>query len=118
MSITDYSSKRKKDGIFYTPSEITSFLLTETLQSWINDAYKELNLNKKNNFTERDYKEFRDSYMNSSSTKSPTKKARSVSDYIIKLEKLADKIKSIKIIDPAVGSGSFLTQALEISWNS
>lgn len=112
-SNTDYSSKRKKDGIFYTPSEITSFLLTETLQSWINDAYKELNLNKKNNFTERDYKEFRDSYMSSSSTKRPTKKARSVSDYIIKLEKLADKIKSIKIIDPAVGSGSFLTQALE-----
>ncbi|WP_405076103.1 Eco57I restriction-modification methylase domain-containing protein [Ligilactobacillus acidipiscis] len=112
-SNADYSSKRKKDGIFYTPSEITSFLLNETLQSWINDAYKDLNLDKSPNFTEEDYADFRDSYMNSSSSKKPTKKARNVSKYIVKLEKLADKIKSIKIIDPAVGSGSFLTQALE-----
>lgn len=109
----DYSSKRKKDGIFYTPSEITSFLLNETLQSWINDAYEDLSLDKSPNFTEEDYADFRDSYMNSSSSKKPTKKARNVSKYIVSLEKLADKIKSIKIVDPAVGSGSFLTQALE-----
>lgn len=108
------SSKRKKDGIFYTPASITSYLLNETLQSWLTDAYREIGLDREPSFTEKDYDEYRKYYITTSSKRSkPNKKAKAVSLYVSKLEKLEDKIKSIKIIDPAVGSGSFLTQALE-----
>lgn len=108
------SSKRKHDGIFYTPSSITSYLLNETLQSWLNDAYDDLKIDRNPSFTDKDYEEYRKFYISSiSSRKTPNKRAKAVSKYVTKLEKLKDRIKSIKIVDPAVGSGSFLIQALE-----
>lgn len=108
------SSKRKKDGIFYTPSSITSYLLNETLQSWLADAYKEIGLDSEPSFKEKDYDEYRKYYITASSNRSqPNKRAKAVSSYVSKLEQLEEKIKGIKIVDPAVGSGSFLTQALE-----
>lgn len=107
------STKRKRDGIFYTPASITSYLLNETLQSWLSDAYIEVGLKTQPSFNERDFDEYRKYYINSSSSRRrPNKRAKAVSLYISKLEKLKDKIKGIKILDPAVGSGSFLTQAL------
>lgn len=108
------SNKRKHDGIFYTPSSITSYLLTETLQSWLDDKYSELSLNAQSNFNDTDYEEYRNYYYSDKSKrKKPNKRVQAVSKYVNKLEQLKDKIKSIKIIDPAVGSGSFLTQSLD-----
>ena len=106
------SAKRKQDGIFYTPSSITSYLLNEALQSWLNDAYQELGLTDDPTFNDKDYEEYRKFYINPNNRKHPNKRAKAVSNYVAKLEELKDKIKSLKLVDPAVGSGSFLTQAL------
>lgn len=108
------SAKRKHDGIFYTPASITGYLLNETLQSWLGDAYRELGIDKEPSFTEKDYDDYRKYYIwSSSNRKKPNKHAKAVSQYVAKLEQLEDRIRNIKIIDPAVGSGSFLNQSLE-----
>jgi len=81
-----------KDGSFYTPSFITTFISREILKSTIIQKFsKTLNKNIKNFEQLKDLIEFSD------------KEER---------QKANDIINSIKICDPAVGSGHFLVSIL------
>ncbi|MGI9461028.1 MAG: Eco57I restriction-modification methylase domain-containing protein [Alphaproteobacteria bacterium] len=91
-SITDIESltgeydeqKRKKDGIYYTPTYITEYMIEQTIGGWLDD--------KKNNIKANpDSKEWWQEY--------------------------ADILKSIKIVDPACGSGAFLVKAFDYLQN-
>ncbi|WP_010532176.1 Eco57I restriction-modification methylase domain-containing protein [Lentibacillus jeotgali] len=77
--------KRKNDGIFYTSSGITKLLIQETLLNWIDDW--------KNALYESAIGTEKDAEFN---------------------DKLLQRLKSIKILDPAAGSGAFLTMAYEM----
>ncbi len=88
-------SKRKKDGVFYTPEYITKYIVDNTLGKLCSDKRIELKLEdikapknlKKLNKTELAIKE--------------------------NLEVYKDWILNLKILDPACGSGAFLNQALD-----
>ncbi len=98
-------SRRKKEGIFYTPKYITKYIVDNTVGALCNEKKKELSIdNIENEIIE-----------NSRTTKGKlTKKAETL------LQKLNDYrafLKSLKILDPACGSGAFLNQALEFLIN-
>ncbi|NRD69645.1 N-6 DNA methylase [Psychrobacter okhotskensis] len=99
-------TKRKKDGVFYTPKYITKYIVENTVGKLCEDKKLALALN------DEDYEQ--DITINKSGKK------RKKTDKRIEEEKVAldrlnayrDWLLQITICDPAVGSGAFLNEAL------
>ena len=90
-------SKRKKDGVFYTPEYITKYIVENTLGKMCLDKREELNIGS----------EVLTSPLN---PKKLTKKEQQTKDNLLIYK---DWLFNLKILDPACGSGAFLNQALE-----
>ena len=94
----DYNqSKRKKDGIFYTPEYITQFIVEQTLGKICLDKKQALGLNKEIRLPERNKKKLNKEEQN----------------LLERLYQYRNFLLELKIIDPSCGSGAFLNQALE-----
>ena len=92
------TSKRKKDGVFYTPKYISQYIVDNTLGALCTEKRKEINI----------YEiEFDKSYR---TKKGLNKKGKQLYE---KLNNYKQWLKSLKILDPACGSGAFLNQALQ-----
>ena len=88
-------SKRKKDGVFYTPEYITKYIVDNTLGKMCNDKREELNL------------------LNITAPVNLKKLTKAEQQTKDNLEIYKDWLFNLKILDPACGSGAFLNQALE-----
>lgn len=98
-------SRRKKEGIFYTPKYITKYIVENTVGTLCYEKKKELNIN----FIENEIIE------NARTAKGKlTQKAK---ELLTRLDKYRAYLLSLKILDPACGSGAFLNQALEFLIN-
>jgi type I restriction-modification system DNA methylase subunit/REP element-mobilizing transposase RayT len=93
QSINKQKSKRKKDGIFYTPKYITKYIVENTVGKLCVEKRKEL--------------EIVDEDFTANRNKSTKKKL------IEKLDNYREWLLSLTILDPACGSGAFLNQALD-----
>jgi len=91
-------SKRKKDGVFYTPKYITQYIVENTVGTLCKEKRKEFGI------TEI---EFDGTYK----TKDGRLSAKGKKLFET-LEKYKEWLLSLKIVDPACGSGAFLNQAL------
>ncbi len=88
-------TKRKKDGVFYTPEYITKYIVENTLGKLCYDKKEELKLNN----IEIDIPK--------------TKKLNQGEKKLLQsLENYREYLLNLKILDPACGSGAFLNQAL------
>jgi len=76
-------SKRKEEGVYYTPEYITDYICRNTIVPY---------LSKSNAKTVFDL----------------------VNEYLGNLSELETKLKNIKILDPACGSGAFLIKAVDV----
>lgn len=98
-------SRRKKEGIFYTPKYITKYIVDNTVGALCSAKKKELGVDAIEN----------EIIENSRTSKGKlTKKAESL---LKKLNDYREFLISLKILDPACGSGAFLNQALEFLIN-
>jgi len=86
------TTKRKKDGVFYTPKYITKYIVENTIGTLCKNKKEQLVLE------ETDYHKL---------TKKEKKKLFAT------LEQYRTWLLQITVIDPACGSGAFLNQALE-----
>ncbi|AOY43711.1 MULTISPECIES: Eco57I restriction-modification methylase domain-containing protein [Psychrobacter] len=99
-------TKRKKDGVFYTPKYITKYIVENTVGKLCEDKKSELAIN------DEDYQQ--DVTIN----KDGTKKKKSAKQLAIETQALErlhayrDWLLEITICDPACGSGAFLNEAL------
>ena len=82
----DSKGRRKKDGIFYTPDYITDYICKNTIIPYLSVSGK------------------------ANTVKSLFRNILWGSE----IEKLDEKVKNIKIIDPACGFGAFLNKAADI----
>ncbi|MBO7082872.1 MAG: N-6 DNA methylase [Bacteroidales bacterium] len=87
-------SKRKKDGVFYTPQYITKYIVENTVGKLCREKKAEFGIDESEYFTDK-------------KRQVATKKA-----LIEKLEAYRDWLLQISICDPACGSGAFLNAAL------
>ncbi|MBU0720421.1 N-6 DNA methylase [bacterium] len=88
-------SKRKKDGVFYTPAYITEYIVQNTLGKLCEEKRAQLNIAEVEAIT---------------NPKKPTKKEQETKENLLKYK---EWLFDLKILDPACGSGAFLNQALE-----
>ncbi len=95
---TKENTKRKKDGIFYTPKYITQYIVENTLGTLCAEKRQQLNL--------VDI-EFDESYWRKDTSLSAKGK-----ELFKTLEAYKNWLLTLKILDPACGSGAFLNQAL------
>ncbi len=91
---TTQTSKRKKDGVFYTPQYITKYIVENTVGKLCNEKKKELQI-------------VEDEYFADKNRQIATKKVLKE-----KLDSYRDWLLGISICDPACGSGAFLNAAL------
>lgn len=88
-------TKRKKDGVFYTPKYITKYIVDNTVGQLCNDKKLELQLKEEDYFTDK-------------------KRTKITKQTLLeKLNKYRNWLLQLTICDPACGSGAFLNQALD-----
>ncbi|MGD9731860.1 MAG: TaqI-like C-terminal specificity domain-containing protein [Desulfamplus sp.] len=98
LDVDKTKSKRKKDGIFYTPQYITQYIVENTIGTLCDEKRRELDINEI---------EVDESFY--------TKKGELSKKGNILYQNLEDYknwLLALKILDPACGSGAFLNQAL------
>ena len=89
-------SKRKKDGVFYTPKYITKYIVDNTVGKLCEEKKTELDID------EAEYEKGRKG-----------RKKKILKALLQKLEDYRNWLLELTICDPACGSGAFLNQALE-----
>ena len=90
------TSKRKKDGVFYTPKYITKYIVDNTVGKLCSKKKTELNIIEEEYFKSRKGR--------------PVKTLKALQE---KLETYRKWMLTLTILDPACGSGAFLNQALD-----
>lgn len=89
MENKDIISERNKLGVFYTPEPITDHICNNTIIPFLSKSHKVNSISELiNEYYDKDNYDF--------------------------LDELDDRVKNIKILDPACGSGAFLNKATDI----
>lgn len=89
------TSKRKQDGVFYTPQYITKYIVENTVGRLCEEKKKQLNI-------------VEDEYLSDQRRQLQTKKR-----LLEQLQQYRKWLLEITILDPACGSGAFLNAALQ-----
>ena len=89
------SSKRKKDGVFYTPKYITKYMVDNTIGKLCDEKKNELQIKDEDYITDK---------------KRIKKTIKGLSD---KLNEYRNWLLELTICDPSCGSGAFLNQSLD-----
>jgi hypothetical protein len=90
-------SKRKRDGVYYTPEWVTRYIVQETVGRRLEEIKREAG------WKEADYPD----------ADQIEKKTTGWHNYRKGVEAYRSRLETIRVIDPACGSGAFLIQALE-----
>lgn len=98
-------SKRRRDGVYYTPEWITNFIVQEVIGTRLTEKRVEIGLKLGSEFKESVLGRYRQA------KKKPKKGA--VTEHLRKLEEYQNFVNSIKVLDLACGSGAFLIQSLQ-----
>lgn len=88
-------TKRKKDGVFYTPKYITKYIVENTIGKLCDEKKNELQLNEEDYITDK------------------KRQKKTLQGLIDKLQLYRNWLLQLTICDPACGSGAFLNQALD-----
>ena len=92
--------KRKKDGVFYTPSRITRGIVEKSIGEYLNDKKLELGYEKLPELTDE-------------SIETQRGLSAKAEKHLTFWREYRSKVLSIKVIDPACGSGAFLIAAYD-----
>jgi tRNA1(Val) A37 N6-methylase TrmN6 len=110
------NGKRKKEGIFYTPEYITRYIVKEAIGGWLDDRKRELGLQHLPELTSDDIdsiKRVRRKSKEDGRMYERLEYNRTVGQHIAFWEAYKERLRNIKVLDPACGSGAFLNQAFD-----
>lgn len=99
-------SKRKTDGVYYTPEWVTAYVVEETLGLRLRELRAE---NGQGEFAGLDAAAVDADHFKNGKLKKNTLSAR----YCDWLDSYQQRLSDLKVLDPACGSGAFLIQALK-----
>lgn len=107
----DNKSKRKKDGIFYTPPFITRQIVENTVGVWLEDRKREIGFEKLPVLNDEDYSSIQ--VITRGSKKGSVKYNSKIKKHIKAWELYKRDLSRIKVLDPACGSGAFLNEVFD-----
>lgn len=96
-------TKRKTDGVYYTPEWVTHYIVEETVGARLAEIRRELGFDRFAEITRKQIDAHRKS----------RRAARIVGEYEKALHLYGEQLDQIKVVDPACGSGAFLIQAFK-----
>jgi type I restriction-modification system DNA methylase subunit len=99
QEIDKTKTKRKKDGVFYTPKYITKYIVDNTVGKLCNDKKVEFKIIEEEYITDK------------------KRNKTTIQNLAAKLSDYRNWLLQITICDPACGSGAFLNQALDFLIN-
>ncbi len=94
LEIDKSKTKRKKDGVFYTPKYITQYIVENTVGKLCEDKKLEIGITEEDYFTDK------------------KRQQKTKIQLLGKLDAYRTWLHQITIVDPACGSGAFLNEAL------
>jgi type I restriction-modification system DNA methylase subunit len=95
QEIDKSKTKRKKDGVFYTPKYITKYIVENTVGKLCTEKKAEIEIIEEEYFTDK------------------KRQKKTIQGLVEKLETYRKWLLQLTICDPACGSGAFLNQALD-----
>lgn len=98
--------KRKKDGVYYTPPVITRYIVDKAIGAVLNEWQSELGFDKLSELTQEDYATVRE-------TKGRHRGNAAVERHRTYLTAYRNRLTTIRVLDPACGSGAFLVAAFD-----
>jgi hypothetical protein len=101
-SLTEIT-KRKRDGVYYTPEWVTYYIVEETVGARLAEIRRELGFDKFTDVTAEQIKEYQ----------KDRRKSKVVGAYEKSLRAYRVHLDQLKVVDPACGSGAFLIQAFK-----
>ncbi|MDP1620878.1 MAG: N-6 DNA methylase [Bacteroidales bacterium] len=110
------NGKRKKEGIFYTPEYITRYIVKDAVGGWLEDRKIELGFYDLPELTVKDIQSIKtERKKNKATGKFATiiTYNKNVEAQLIFWEAYKDRLRRVKILDPACGSGAFLNQVFD-----
>jgi type I restriction-modification system DNA methylase subunit len=104
-----HQTRRKKEGAFYTPAFITRYILEQTLGTVLQDRFETLRQSHAQKANKSATKTLEDPRIYDLDTlKKPQR------DALVRFwEAWQDELETIRILDPACGSGAFLIEAFD-----
>lgn len=109
-SLTELS-KRKRDGVYYTPEWITSYIVEETVGARLLELRGRFSLDPPPDLPDDEILRYRQS--RATGRKDRRFNTERVEAYLSSLDRYALELDDLKVVDPACGSGAFLIQALD-----
>lgn len=104
-----HKTRRKKEGAFYTPSFITRYIIEQALGGVLNNRFQRLRA-----AHEKDAKGVAKKALADPRVFDRTNMSKQVRAALIRFwEAWQDELKTIRILDPACGSGAFLIEAFD-----
>src|SRR6056297_353100 len=91
-------SRRKKEGIYYTPQYITSYIVENAVGGYLEDIKEDMGYYDLPDIEEAGSDSWQTRYTN---------------QHLEFYDNYEEKLKEIKVLDPACGSGAFLNQAFD-----
>jgi len=101
-SLTELT-KRKRDGVYYTPEWVTFYIVEETVGARLAEIRQELGFDKFADVTDQQIAVYQ----------TEARKPKTVEQYINALHLYSAYLDELKVVDPACGSGAFLIQAFK-----
>lgn len=106
----EVGTKRRKDGIFYTPPLVTRYMVEQVLDRWFADRKKELGFDNIPPLTDEDYASIKLVGMKRGQK---LEYNTTVQKHIDLWEAYRDRLSVIRVVDPACGSGAFLNEVFD-----
>ncbi|MDB5234496.1 MAG: hypothetical protein JWR44_1489, partial [Hymenobacter sp.] len=104
---TAKQGKRKQDGIFYTPDYITRYIVGQAVGGWLRERREEAGLDALPELTDQD----RATIGVNQNTKRLLVPSARVQKHLVAWEAYGQRLRAIRVLDPACGSGAFLNEA-------
>ena len=100
-------TRRKRDGVYYTPEWVTKYIVEETVGSRLREIRAELGFERIGVVTDQQIAENRED----------RRRAPVVKNYEKALHAYSKQLDDLKVVDPACGSGAFLIQAFRFLYD-
>lgn len=107
----EIDSKRRTDGIFYTPPFITRQIVEQAVGKWLSDLKAELGFDTIRPLNDADYASIK--MVTRGRNKGRVNFNDNVKSHVAMWEAYKERLSQVKILDPACGSGAFLNEVFD-----